>query len=140
MRDRIKWSWIVVAAAQAYNAVHDSEIEPLKQQIAELKGLVKPRLTSISELSDHGWSAGVCSLSSFNCEPCHPFHDWRVVLTEEAKLVELERKIGAIMRGLNLLLFEEGELLPDDEVEELKARLEDYVKGKRFEFVKLDKP
>ena len=58
----------------------------------------------------------------------------------EARLVELERKIDAIMRGLNLLLFEEGELLPDDEVEELKARLEDYVKGRRFEFVKLDEP
>ena len=61
-------------------------------------------------------------------------------MTGEAKLVELERKIDAIMRGLNLLLFEEGELLPDDEVEELKARLEDYVKGRRFEFVKLDEP
>jgi len=61
-------------------------------------------------------------------------------LTGEAKLVELERKIDAIMRGLNLLLFEGGELLPDDEVEELKARLEDYVKGRRFEFVKLDEP
>jgi hypothetical protein len=61
-------------------------------------------------------------------------------LTGEAKLVELERKIDAIMRGLNLLLFEEGELLPDDEVEELKVRLEDYVKGRRFEFVKLDEP
>ena len=61
-------------------------------------------------------------------------------MTGEAKLVELERKIDAIMRAINLLLFEEGELLPDDEVEELKARLEDYVKGRRFEFVKLDEP
>jgi hypothetical protein len=61
-------------------------------------------------------------------------------LTGEAKPVELERKIDAIMRAINLLLFEEGELLPDDEVEELKARLEDYVKGRRFEFVKLDEP
>lgn len=63
-----------------------------------------------------------------------------VVMTSEAKLVELERKIDAIMRGLNLLLFEEGEVLSDEEVEELKARLEDYVKGRRFEFVKLDEP
>ena len=61
-------------------------------------------------------------------------------MTGEAKLVELERKIDAIMRGLNLLLFEEGELLPDDEVEELKARLEDHVKGRRIEFMKLDEP
>jgi hypothetical protein len=58
----------------------------------------------------------------------------------EAKLVELERKIDVIMRGLNLLLFEEGELLPDEEVEELKSRLDDYLKGRRSEFIKLDDP
>jgi len=61
-----------------------------------------------------------------------------VVMTSEAKLAELEKKVDAIMRGLNLMLFEEGELLPDEEVKELKARLDDYLKGRRFEFVKLD--
>jgi hypothetical protein len=56
----------------------------------------------------------------------------------EAKLVELEKKVDVLMRGLNLLLFEEGDTLPENEVEQLKARLGDYVKGKRSEFAKLD--
>ena len=56
----------------------------------------------------------------------------------EAKLVELERKVDAIMRGLNLLLFEEEEAVPDEEVQELKSRLEDYLKGNHSKFVKLD--
>ena len=56
----------------------------------------------------------------------------------EAKLVELEKKVDVLMRGLNLLLFEEGDTLPGKEVEDLKARLDDYVKGKRSEFAKLD--
>ena len=43
--DRIKWSRIVIAAAQAYNAVlRDAEIETLKQQITELKTIVQARL------------------------------------------------------------------------------------------------
>jgi len=55
----------------------------------------------------------------------------------EAKLVELEKKVDVLMRGLNLLLFEEGDTLPEKEVEDLEARLDDYVKGKRSEFAKL---
>lgn len=43
--DRIKWSRIVIAAAQASNAVlRDVEIETLKQQIAELKALTLAKL------------------------------------------------------------------------------------------------
>jgi len=57
----------------------------------------------------------------------------------EARVVELERKVDTIMKGLNVLLFEEGETFPSEEVEELKTRLDDYVKGKRSEFVTLDK-
>jgi 5-carboxymethyl-2-hydroxymuconate isomerase len=58
----------------------------------------------------------------------------------EAKVAELERKVDTLMRGLNLLLFEEGEVFPEAEVEELRARLDDYLKGRRSEFLPLDGP
>jgi hypothetical protein len=56
----------------------------------------------------------------------------------EARVVELERKVDAIMKGLNVLLFEEGETFPSEEVGELRARLDDYLKGRRSKFVMLD--
>lgn len=56
----------------------------------------------------------------------------------EAKLVELEKKIDVIMKGLNVLLFGEGEVLAEDEIRDLKGRLEDYVTARTSEFVKLD--
>jgi ElaB/YqjD/DUF883 family membrane-anchored ribosome-binding protein len=56
----------------------------------------------------------------------------------EAKVAELEKKVDTIMRGLNLLLFEEGEVFSEGEVQELRARLDDYLKGRRSEFLPLD--
>jgi hypothetical protein len=56
----------------------------------------------------------------------------------EAKVAELERKVDVIMKGLNLLLFGEGEVLPEVEVRDLKGRLEDYVAARNSEFVKFD--
>jgi hypothetical protein len=56
----------------------------------------------------------------------------------EAKLVELEKKVDVIMKGLNVLLFGEGEDLPEDEIRDLKERLNDYVVGRSSEFVNLD--
>ncbi len=53
------------------------------------------------------------------------------------KIVELERKMELVLRGLNLLLFEESEEWPMEEVEELRARLQGYVKGRSSEFVGL---
>lgn len=56
----------------------------------------------------------------------------------EARVLELEKKVDTIMRGLNLLLFEKEEAFPDEDVEELKARLDDYLKQRRSEFVTLN--
>jgi hypothetical protein len=56
----------------------------------------------------------------------------------ETKLAELERKIDVIMKGLNMLLFGESEAVPEKEVEDIRSRFEDYVKGKRSEFVTWD--
>jgi ElaB/YqjD/DUF883 family membrane-anchored ribosome-binding protein len=56
----------------------------------------------------------------------------------EARVVELERKVDTILRSLNLLLFEEGELVSEEEAKELKSRLDDYLKGRLSEFVTLD--
>jgi hypothetical protein len=56
----------------------------------------------------------------------------------ETKLVELEKKVDVIMKGLNVLLFGESEVLKEDEIRDLKERLNDYVTGRNSEFVKLD--
>ena len=56
----------------------------------------------------------------------------------EAKLAELERKVDVIMKGLNLFLFGEGEVIPENEVRDLQKRLEDYVTSRTSEFVNLD--
>ena len=56
----------------------------------------------------------------------------------EAKLAELERKVDVIMKGLDLFLFGEGEVLPENEVRDLQQRLEDYVTSRASEFVNLD--
>jgi hypothetical protein len=56
----------------------------------------------------------------------------------EAKLAELERKVDVIMKGLNLFLFGEGQVLPEDEIRDLQKRLQDYVTPRTSEFVKLD--
>jgi hypothetical protein len=42
------------------------------------------------------------------------------------------------MKGLNLFLFGEAEVLPEDEIRDLQQRLEDYVTARSSEFVKLD--
>ena len=56
----------------------------------------------------------------------------------EAKLAELERKVDVIMKGLDLFLFGEGEVFPENEVRDLQKRLEDYVTSRASEFVNLD--
>ena len=59
-------------------------------------------------------------------------------MVTETRVVDLEKKLDTIMRGLNLLLFGDAEIFPEEDVKELKARLDDYLKGRRSEFVTLD--
>jgi len=57
----------------------------------------------------------------------------------KVKGIDLERKVNLIMRGLNLLLFREGEVIPKEKAQELKARLENYPVAREFEFVRIDR-
>lgn len=54
----------------------------------------------------------------------------------ESRIAELERRVDLLMRGLNLLL-EEGEEADTEELQEIRTRLADYLKGRRDEFVEL---
>ena len=58
-------------------------------------------------------------------------------MAEAEKVLELERKVDLILRGLNLLFFHEPEELSEEELRELKDRFRDYLKNKDSEFVEL---
>ncbi|MEM2865167.1 MAG: hypothetical protein QW569_04040 [Candidatus Bathyarchaeia archaeon] len=55
----------------------------------------------------------------------------------EAKVNELEERVRLLAKAVNLMLME-GEELPEEEAEELRSRLNDWIKGRREEFIKLD--
>jgi len=59
-------------------------------------------------------------------------------LSVEVKVLELERKVDVLSRAFYLMLFEDAEVLPKEELEELKELLSGYVQGKREDFVSLD--
>ncbi|MEM3437784.1 MAG: hypothetical protein QXP55_04540 [Nitrososphaerales archaeon] len=54
----------------------------------------------------------------------------------EARILELERRVSILSRALYLILFEEGEILPKNEIDDLKKRLNDY-RERREEFMSL---
>ena len=55
----------------------------------------------------------------------------------EARVAELERKVDILTKALNILLAE-GEELPEEEVKEIKARLEDWLKKRSEKFTDLE--
>jgi hypothetical protein len=55
----------------------------------------------------------------------------------EARVSELERRVSILSRALYLILFEEGETLPKNEIDDLKKRLNDY-RERREEFTSLN--
>lgn len=59
-------------------------------------------------------------------------------MSAEARVAKLEKKVDVITKALQMLLFEETEELPKEEIEELKKRLKDYSSGKKEEFFTID--
>jgi|GEM_PF-1509547 hypothetical protein len=55
----------------------------------------------------------------------------------EARVLELERRVSILSRALYLILFEEGETLPKNEIDDLKKRLNNY-RERREEFTSLN--
>jgi hypothetical protein len=62
---------------------------------------------------------------------------WKL-LSVEAKMSALEKKVDAMSKAFYLILFEKAEAFPKEEVEELKKRLNAYLQGRRDEFVSID--
>ncbi|GEM_PF-1158218 len=54
----------------------------------------------------------------------------------EAKVNELEKKVELLAKAVSMMMLE-GEELPEDEVKEIRSRLNDWLRGKRGEFVDL---
>ena len=56
----------------------------------------------------------------------------------ESRLLELEKRVDVLERALYLLLFEEGEDVSREEVEEIRERLKDYFEGMMKEFISFE--
>ncbi|MBO3810284.1 MAG: hypothetical protein FGF50_11930 [Candidatus Brockarchaeota archaeon] len=58
-----------------------------------------------------------------------------VLMTEvEVKVNELEKKVELLAKAVSLKMME-GEELSEEEVKEIRSRLNDWLKGNREEFV-----
>jgi ElaB/YqjD/DUF883 family membrane-anchored ribosome-binding protein len=61
-----------------------------------------------------------------------------ILMTEvEAKVNELEKKVELLAKAVSMMMLE-GEELSEDEVKEIRSRLNDWLRGKRGEFVDLE--
>jgi len=59
------------------------------------------------------------------------------VFVVESRLLELEKRVDVLERAL-YLLFEEGEDVSREEVEEIRERLKDYFEGMMKEFISFE--
>ncbi|WP_460024636.1 hypothetical protein [Infirmifilum sp. SLHALR2] len=55
----------------------------------------------------------------------------------EARVTELERKLAILAKAVSVMMIE-GEELSEEEVEEIKSRLDDFLKGQKGAFMDLD--
>jgi len=55
----------------------------------------------------------------------------------EARVTELERKLAILAKAVSIMMIE-GEELSENEVKEIKSRLNDSLKGHKEAFIDLD--
>jgi len=55
----------------------------------------------------------------------------------EARVTELERKLAILVKAVSVMMMD-GEELSEEEVEEIKSRLNDFLKGQKGAFMDLD--
>jgi len=55
----------------------------------------------------------------------------------EARVNELEKKVELLTKAVSTLMLE-GEESSEDEVKEVRSRLNDWLRGKREEFIDLE--
>jgi len=61
------------------------------------------------------------------------------ILSENASLVKLKKRISLLEKAVNLLLFGEYVEIPEDEKQETLSRLMDYIEGREEEFIDFEK-
>lgn len=61
-----------------------------------------------------------------------------ILMTEvEVKVNELEKKVELLAKAVSMMMME-GEELSEDEVKEIRSRLNDWLRGNKEEFVDLE--
>ncbi len=59
------------------------------------------------------------------------------ICMSEAKLEALEHRVELVLKGMNLMLFDEGEAISSKERREIQRRMKEYTSGDRSQFVEL---
>ena len=54
-----------------------------------------------------------------------------------AKLGAPEHRVGLVLEGMNLMLFDEGEAISSNDRREIQRRMKEYASGDRSRFVEL---
>ena len=62
-------------------------------------------------------------------------HGIKLMEAQERRIKEIEEKVEVLLKGMNALLFKEPEELDEEEAEDLRRRLNDYLKGRDEEFI-----
>ena len=55
----------------------------------------------------------------------------------EAKLEALELRVELVLKGMNLMLFDEGEAMSSKDRSKIQRRMKEYASGDRSRFVEL---